>query len=107
MILLRIFIITAPPRGEVFQLKECCLHLRKKAMMKESTSGTRQAAYEAKNEADKDFDQNSHEQACKNTGENEIIDEETETVRHNLLEYSKLDTEGLFHIMQELEKLII
>jgi Domain of unknown function(DUF2779). len=76
-------------------------------LWKESTSGIRQAAYEAKNEADKDFDQNSQEQACKNTGENEIIDEETETVRHNLLEYSKLDTEGLFHIMQELEKLII
>jgi hypothetical protein len=44
---------------------------------------------------------------CQSSPENEIINLETEAVRLNLLEYCKLDTEGLYYIMQELEKLII
>jgi hypothetical protein len=101
-------------------------------LWKETTSGIRQAAYDAKNAADGDRGQNSRANMCSNSvkdtcqnsgentskdnGENEIIFQETleneitsreaEAVRLNLLEYCKLDTEGLYHIMQELEKLI-
>jgi hypothetical protein len=59
-------------------------------------------------------DNGDNENARKNAGENEATSREneatsreTEAVRHNLLEYCKLDTEGLYYIMQELEKLII
>jgi hypothetical protein len=80
-------------------------------LWKETTSGIRQTVYGAKNPAGSDFNQNAHEGACgntgKNTGGNEIAGEETESVRFNLLEYCKLDTEGLYYIIQELEKLII
>jgi len=48
-----------------------------------------------------------NENACHNSLENEIISRGTEAVRLNLLEYCKLDTEGLYYIMQELEKLIV
>jgi hypothetical protein len=52
-------------------------------------------------------DNGENENACHNSLENEIISRETEAVRLNLLEYCKLDTEGLYYIMQELEKLIV
>jgi hypothetical protein len=81
--------------------------LERSHLWKETTTGIRQAAYDTKNGAGSDFDQNSHENACKNSKENENASLETEAVRLNLLEYCKLDTESLYYIMQELEKLII
>jgi hypothetical protein len=53
------------------------------------------------------MDNGEDENTCQNNLENETINRETEAVRLNLLEYCKLDTEGLYYIMQELEKLII
>jgi hypothetical protein len=81
--------------------------LERSHLWKETTSGLRQAAYGTKNGAGRVFDQNSRENVRINMDENEITSRETEVVRLNLLEYCKLDTEGLYYIMQELEKLII
>jgi hypothetical protein len=107
--------------------------LERSHLWKETTSGIRQDAYGANNLADSDFgksirenkccntventsqnsgkntykDNGKNENARKSTNESEATSQETEAVRQNLLEYCKLDTEGLYYIMKELEKLII
>jgi hypothetical protein len=107
--------------------------LERSHLWKETTSGIRQDAYGANNLADSDFGKNIRENKCcntventsqnsgknpykdngknenarKSTNESEATSQETEAVRQNLLEYCKLDTEGLYYIMKELEKLII
>jgi hypothetical protein len=50
---------------------------------------------------------NTVETTRQNTGESEIAGRNEEAVRLNLLEYCKLDTEGLYYIMRELERLVI
>lgn len=81
--------------------------LERSRLWKETISGINNTGYEAKKEGGGNFGQNSNKNAHKKSDKTEIANEDTEAVRQNLLEYCKLDTEGLYHIMQELEKLII
>ena len=81
--------------------------LERSRLWEKTTSGIRETAYDTKSGDGRDFNQNSRENIFKDNSENEVISQEAEAVKLNLLEYCKLDTEGLYHIMQELEKLII